>query len=153
MMTLVATTYEEICLLEARSEHVRPGMRRKAKSQISRRIRHEGSRQALKDKLERDKQADALADAFLEAHDAQRCEEKAQDRQFVQEEDYSAGYPVREEECGKSDYTLLEAVLPESVFSQLQAEQGSAFGHLSLFEAKSCTTQARFYRDDDAAFE
>lgn len=138
--------------LDFRGQFIKAGVRKAAKTTLSRATRRAANRQitqevkALSEEQLQDLSADELelyADQLLAAQalkdglsdlDAQSSEEDG----FF---DYTSEPPLH-----------LQGSLPDWMLHELEAAKGDAFALLSLFEAKSPSPKAAFLTDDDEQF-
>lgn len=141
--------------LDVRAQDTRPGVRKYAKAAASRSSRRAAKQTvsveiamsgAKPSQLELTLMADDLLanDILMRAHVADEEE---------LELDLDADEDIRHVlEMGSEIPALLEGSLPDWMLDQIEASRGSAFDHLSLFEAKSARRQAVFACDDEGMF-
>lgn len=139
--------------LDVRAQDTRPGVRKYAKAAASRSSRRAAKQTvsveiamsvAKPSQLELTLMADDLLanDILMRAHVADE-----------EELDLDADEDIRHVlEMSSEIPALLEGSLPDWMLDQIEASRGSAFDHLSLFEAKSARRQAVFACDDEGMF-
>lgn len=141
--------------LDMRSMHSHPGVRKYAKAAASRSSRRAAKQTvsveiamsvAKPSQLELTLMADDLLanDILMRAHVMDEEEPEL---------DLDADEDIRHVlDMGSEIPALLEGSLPDWMLDQIEASRGSAFDHLSLFEAKSARRQAVFACDDEGMF-
>lgn len=159
-MSASASNHNLETMLDCRSQFVRPGVRKFAKTALSRAARRAGKAEltyspellglsnASPDALD-DLSLDQWADAILQA--AQPCEVASDD---LTEEDYASANAVVESELEAAIQVPLHLVgsLPDWMLDQLEGAKGDAFAHLSLFEQKSSTKPAAISMEDELLY-